>query len=244
MPDTKDVLRTTDDDARQHAKTLMRTARHAALAVLDPSTGAPQASRVSIACLADGAPVILISQLSAHFAALQADPRCSLLFGEPATGDPLAHPRVSVSATAERIIPDARTKIRERFLRYHPKASLYADFGDFAFWRLVPTGASLNAGFGRAFALTADDLRTPLTKGFEEQEPELTAYMNADHKDMLALYAGKPGVWTLLGLDAEGLDLAQGEARLRHWFGQLTDAPETLREALVALVKQKPAENS
>jgi len=53
---------------------------------------------------------------------------------------------------------DAGGIARERYLSLHPKAALYADFADFAFWRLDVLRASLNAGFGRAYALRPEDV--------------------------------------------------------------------------------------
>ena len=50
-----------------------------------------------------GEPVFFISRLSAHFPNLEADPRCSLLIGEPGKGDPLAHPRMTLIGRAEKI---------------------------------------------------------------------------------------------------------------------------------------------
>ena len=154
----KSVLRDVDDDARRLAKSLIRTARFGALGVKEPETGTPLVSRVSLATDLDGAPIILISQLSAHFGALEADGTCSLLMGEPGKGDPLAHPRITVICSAEKSTGDLRAALRDRFLRRHPKATLYADFGDFAFWRLVPQRASLNGGFGKAYQLGFEDL--------------------------------------------------------------------------------------
>ena len=89
-PPKKDVLRETDAEARRLAKTLIREARYGALACLEPGSGAPLASRVALAPDISGQPIFLISQLSPHFAALEADPRASLLIGEPGKGDPLA----------------------------------------------------------------------------------------------------------------------------------------------------------
>ncbi|MEL6583271.1 MAG: DUF2470 domain-containing protein [Pseudomonadota bacterium] len=244
MPEKKDVLRQTDDAARQQAKELMRKAKHGALAVLDPESGVPMASRVATACDVTGAPLILISQLSGHFGALAADPRCSVMFGDPGKGDPLAHPRVTVTAKAEKLDGDARTAARERFLRYHPKAALYADFGDFAFWRLTPTGASLNGGFGKAFALSAEDLAAPALDGFDQMEPGATEHMNDDHLDAIQLYAEKPGNWQMLGMDAEGMDLVNGEERLRYWYDRPLASADELRPRLVALVKRARAEKT
>jgi hypothetical protein len=119
------------------------------------------ASRTAFACDEDGAPVVLVSRLAAHTAALEADPRCSLLVGEPGAGDPLAHPRVTLVGRARRLERDSAegARARERYLAAHPKAALYADFADFSFWRIEAARASLNGGFGRAWSLVADDLR-------------------------------------------------------------------------------------
>ncbi|TJW76115.1 MAG: HugZ family protein, partial [Mesorhizobium sp.] len=61
----KDVIRETDAEAVRLAKTLVRSARFGALAVIEPGTGAPLASRVGVATDMDGAPLILVSMLSA-----------------------------------------------------------------------------------------------------------------------------------------------------------------------------------
>ncbi|HEX2147409.1 MAG TPA: pyridoxamine 5'-phosphate oxidase family protein, partial [Pseudorhizobium sp.] len=160
--DKPQVLRETDEDARILARSLIHCARHMALAVLDPETGFPSASRALTAPDFDGAPVILASALSGHTKGLAADPRCSLLAGEPAKGDPLAHPRITLQCVASPVerSSEPHARLRERFLGYHPKASLYVDFPDFRFYRLVPRSASLNGGFGRAFALGPADILT------------------------------------------------------------------------------------
>ena len=59
------MIRETDADAIRLAKTLIRGARFGALAVIEPGTGSPLASRVGIATDIDGAPLILVSMLSA-----------------------------------------------------------------------------------------------------------------------------------------------------------------------------------
>lgn len=154
------VIRETDAEAIRLAHRLVRTARYGALAVLDPKTGAPLASRVAVATDSDGAPLILVSSLSAHTGALAADPRCSLLLGEPGKGDPLAHPRISLACTAVRLERGTPGHLRaqRRYLDHHPEAKLYAGFGDFSFFRLEPEGASLNGGFGKAYLLKREEL--------------------------------------------------------------------------------------
>ncbi|MGF1526691.1 MAG: HugZ family protein [Candidatus Competibacterales bacterium] len=242
-------LQPVDAKARRLAKTLLRTARWGALACLEPETEIPLASRVSVAPAMDGAPVMLISQLSSHFAALEADPRCSLLLGEPGRGDPLAHPRITIIATARRLGDDlGRSQLRHRFLSRHPKAALYIDFADFALWRLEPQRAALNGGFGKAFALTATDLTTDLTACGELQAQEASAvdHMNDDHRDALAAYATgllkqPPGDWRLASLDPEGLDLVLGDRLARLWFEPPLANSAELRPRLVDLARQARA---
>ncbi len=69
----KDVIRKTDAESIRLAKTLVRSARHGAIAFLDPNTGAPSINRVGVATDLDGTPLILVSMLSAHTPAILAD---------------------------------------------------------------------------------------------------------------------------------------------------------------------------
>ena len=154
-------IRETNEEAKALARRLIDEARFGALAVLEPETGFPLVSRVAIGTSADGHAVTLASDLAFHSKALKADPRCSLLVGEPGKGDPLAHPRVTLIG---RLQPVERTQaradgLRERWLDMHPKARLYVDFADFNFYRLELERAHLNGGFGKAYVLTPRDLR-------------------------------------------------------------------------------------
>ena len=155
-----DPIRPTDDQARALARNLLDHARWAALSTLDES-GHPSASLVSFALDEDRNPVLLVSSLSSHTSQLRQDPRCALLVGEPGKGDPLAHPRVTISCTADFIVrPSAEhDRLRPLYLKRQPKAELYIDFGDFTFVKLTPLAASLNGGFGKAYRLTSTDLR-------------------------------------------------------------------------------------
>jgi putative heme iron utilization protein len=161
MNDRKiDPIRKTDDPARQMARDLIENARFAALAVLEPGTGFPLASRIAVGIDKQGAMVTLASELSAHSKALAADPRCSVLAGEPGKGDPLAHPRITLIGAMTRIERNSAEagSLRDRWLELHPKSALYIDFADFHFFRLELERAHLNCGFGKAYILTPKDL--------------------------------------------------------------------------------------
>lgn len=164
MAKATDPIRPTDDEARHLARELLAEARFGALAVIDPDSGAPMVTRVAVGQDDDAVPVLLISDLSQHTAALRANPTCSLLVGEPgAKGDPLTHPRLTVQAKARFLRQGEAdySDLRVRYLTTHPKAKLYIDFADFSFARLVPIGAFLNGGFGKAYRLTPRDLGAP-----------------------------------------------------------------------------------
>lgn len=243
----KDPTLPVDDEARLLAKRLMRTVRSGALATLGAEDGMPFASLVAVATDLDGSPIILTSQLSVHTRLLAQDPRCSLLLSAIGKGDPLAHPRLTLLATAERPEPGSEKaqQVRGRYLRQHPKAALYVDFPDFAFWRLNVVFGSLNGGFGRAYRMAREDLITDLSAfpDFAAFETGAVEHMNEDHAEAVALYAtrlcgAKEGAWRLIGIDPEGLQLALGDEVLRLAFDPPLSGPEELRPRLVELAQQ------
>lgn len=231
------VWRETDDDARGLARRLLCEARSVALSTLEPEgTGFPFASRVLLGLDCDGRPTLLVSGLSAHTQALVADPRCSLLAGEPGKGDPLAYPRLTLQCEAHAIERDSadHARIRARFLRRQPKAALYADFPDFRFFRLEPLRASLNGGFGRAYRLEGRDvlLDSPAISALAALEEEAIAHMNSEHGDAIDRYArvhlkSDDKGWQMVGLDVAGVDLARGDHLRRIDFVEpLADATD------------------
>ncbi|WP_323005862.1 HugZ family protein [Pseudorhodobacter sp.] len=131
---------------------------HGALSYIG-TDGLPGISRISLGRDDLGRPLTLISALAPHFAGLRANPTCALLLGEPGPkGDPLTHPRLMLRARASFVDATQRPPLRDLWLLAHPKAKLYIDFADFAFVRLDPVDALLNAGFGKARRLSALDL--------------------------------------------------------------------------------------
>lgn len=243
----KEPILPVDDEARGLAKKLMRTVRSGALATNGPETGTPFASLVQVGTDLDGSPVILTSQLSVHTRLLEADPRCSLLLSAIGKGDPLAHPRLTLLARARRLErdSDAARRIRRRYLLQHPKAELYVDFPDFAFWRLDVEAGSLNGGFGRAYRMERADLLADLSGFFDfyDFEAEAVAHMNGDHADAVGLYATKlcgarEGAWRLIGIDPEGLQLALGDEILRLSFPRALTGPHEVRPMLIRLANE------
>jgi len=243
----KDPFLPVDDEARGLAKRLMRTARSGALATNDAESGMPFASLVQVGTDLDGSPVILTSQLSVHTRLLEADPRCSLLLSSSGRGDPLAHPRLTLLAEAERLDreSDEGKNIRRRYLLQHPKGEVYVDFPDFGFWRLRVSSGSLNGGFGRAYRMTAEDLLADVSGFFDFYDFEAGAveHMNSDHADAIALYAtqlcgAREGAWHMTGIDPEGIQIALGDEILRLAFPKALTGPHEVRPMLIRLANE------
>ncbi len=240
-----DVLREVDPESRRLAKTLMRTSHYGSLGCLHPGSGVPLVSQINVAADIAGHICFLISQLSAHFGALETDGRCSVLLGIPGKGDPAAHARMTIIGNATQITDeDDRARVRARFLARHPKSALYVDFGDFAFWRVETVSASLNGGFGKAYELAAEDLMS-ISDGndrLSDMEGDIIEHMNDDHADAVDLIANhlansKGSGWRMIGLDAEGLDLNREGTFARAWFDQPLDDKADVRAVLVGMTR-------
>jgi putative heme iron utilization protein len=120
----------------------------------------------------------------------------------------------------------------------NPKSKLYAGFADFSYFRLEPSAASLNGGFGKAYTLSRQQLLTTgrAVEGVAAIEASAVEHMNRDHPDAVARYARHFGndsqdmIWTMTGIDAEGFDLTSGERNLRVFFdAQLEEASDVQR---------------
>lgn len=243
MGEQKKVVLEIDDEAIRLARDLVATGRHGALAVIDRETGFPRASRVALATDFDGTPIILVSALSGHTRPMLEEPRTSLLVGDPGKGDPLAHPRLTLLTRARRVERESEEgkRVRRRYLARQPKAALYADFGDFAFFRLEIEQASLNGGFGKAYEPGADDLAVKGdAAGVAAMEEGAVEHMNEDHADAIDLYArafakAGSGKWRIATLDSEGMELVAGDAVCRVWFPEPLLSASHLRPALVEM---------
>jgi putative heme iron utilization protein len=230
-------------DQARRARTLMRTCRTATLGTLQPG-GAPYASLVLVAADHDGAPILLLSTLAEHTKNLLADARVSLLFdGTVGLDEPLTGARVTVQG---RVARDDGPRARARFLARHPSATLYAGFGDFAFYRVAAERGHIVAGFGRINWIGRDTLLGPAGDALAEAESGIVDHMNTDHADAIQLYAAKllgleGGDWRMTGCDPEGCDLARGAQVARLGFDRPVADADAARAELVRLVKRARA---
>lgn len=205
--------------------------------------GWPYPSLVLVALDQDGSPLLLLSALADHTRNIAGDPRVGLLFdGTGGLAQPLTGARLSVLG---RIARSDDPRHRERFLRRHPDAALYADFADFAVYRMTVERAHLVAGFGRIHWLTAAELAFPAVPlALADAEAEFLARVNATQDGTLSLLTPTMpggvggGDWTMTGLDPEGCDLRRGGYVARADFDERIHDPESARLALATLIQR------
>lgn len=227
------------------ARRLVRCAQTAALATLEPKTGAPFVSLVTMATEATGAPILLLSDLAVHTRNIKADSRISLLVDETAAGNPLACARLTLVGRIEPVADQDKATARRRFLAKHPDASVYCDFGDFGFYSIAVETSHLVAGFGRIVDLSSEQILVDCGDCAEllAAEADAVEHMNTDHADAIEAYAtrliGAPkGAWRITGLDPDGLDLRLNDATRRLAFPEKVRGAGTLRALLKRLADQ------
>jgi len=236
-----------NDDNGYLTRRLIRQSGTVAMATLLASdqtagsdVGRPFNSMVLVASDQGGSPLLLISDLAVHSANIAADPRVSLLFEEAgANSDPLTTARVSVQGRARQT---TSPQLRQRFLSRFPDASVYADFADFAFYRVAIEAAHLVAGFGRIVDLSPGEILVPhRVDEIADAEKDIVDHMNFDHADAIDLYAtnllgAEESGWTMTGVDCEGCDLRRQSHLLRLNFDRPAHDSLTVRESLIEMV--------
>lgn len=213
-----------------HARRILRAASSASLATqLD---GQPFASLVTHAVAPDGALLMWLSTMSRHTRQLRREPRCAVMAqGAPASANPQTAPRVTVTGLAA-AIEDAGLK--SRWLARHPYAAQYAEFTDFALWRIMPQAALLVGGFAAAHRIRAADLvpDAEAVAAILAAEAEIIAHVNADHADAVEEIAGGTG-WRLAAVDVDGCDMRLEDGVRRLEFAAPVSDADGVRRALI-----------
>ncbi|MEX0695388.1 MAG: DUF2470 domain-containing protein [Rhodospirillales bacterium] len=222
------------------ARLLVRERGVGALATTLVDGQAPYASLVTYACDHQGQPIFLFSALSDHTRNIAADPWASLLVENASTRrNPQTGPRLTLIG---QIRPDRKPETRARFLARHPDAKLYADFADFAFYRMTVERAHYVGGFARAVWFDAKHVLTPakIAQTLTGIEAGVIAHMNADHADAVRGYAEsllgrRPAEWRISGSDSDGLDIRAGGRFVRLQYDKPVTDSMSCREKLVEL---------
>lgn len=239
---------TADFNASRLTRSLLRRSRQGALATLMAGSGDPYCSLVNVASHADGSPILLISRLALHTKNILVDARVSLMLDERVAGDPLEGARIMLAGRAEEATGEAAVPLRRRYLNAHPSAEGFVDFKDFSFFRIVPSGTHLVAGFGRIIDLKPAQFLTEIGDASELLEAEQGAieHMNEDHRETMNLYAtrllgAESADWTCTGCDPDGMDMQAGAAVLRLEFPERVTSGAGLRKMLVRLAGEARA---
>jgi hypothetical protein len=152
---------------------------------LEPE-GYPYGSFVTVA-FDNGNPIFLISGLAEHTKNLERDPRASLLLAEGGSADPLANGRVTMLGLCTPVEGDGGSA-RAAFLAAHPNSTDYADFRDFAFWKLRVGYVRYIGGYGRMSWISKADWQAAEPDPLGPSAAATIAHMNADHADVMVLY--------------------------------------------------------
>lgn len=239
---------TSDFNPSISAKLLLRRSRQGALATLMVNVGDPYCSLVNVAANPDGSPLLLISRLAVHTRNILADSRVSLMLDERVAGDPLEGARIMIAGRAEELSGEAAGAARRRYLAVHPSADAFIDFKDFAFFRIVPSGLHLVAGFGRIVDLRPGQFLTDIADAADllEAEAGAVAHMNEDHREAMNLYAtrllgAESADWRCSGCDPEGMDMQADGHTLRLEFPERVRTGTELRKMLVRLAGEARA---
>ena len=239
----------------ERCRTLVTQARSATLCTIarDPA-GFPYGSLVTVAIDDAGRPLLLLSTLAEHTGNLRARSDASILLTEPlgAHDQPLALGRVTILGACAQVADGERAGVRATFLQQQPSASYYADFDDFAFYRLEPQALRYIGGFGRMSWVTADDYRAAEADPLVAVARGILQHMNDDHAAANLAYArvlaGMKDAEsaTMTAVDRYGFELAvqtpAGPRATRLAFDEPVASSDEVRRAMVSLVKRARAE--
>lgn len=229
----------------EQARTLAARLTNGTLCTIcgDPP-GYPYGSFVTVA-FDGGHPVFLISELAEHTKHLRCDPRASLLIASSCAEDPLANARMTLLGECR---PAAdRESAAKVFLDQHPEAARYADFEDFAYWRLEVRAVRYIGGYGRMSWVSASEYLAAQSDPLAPHASALIQRMNEEHhRDALPLYCR--AVWngaevsdaTMTGIDRLGFELTantpDGPRPFRLGFAKPIETPTQARRVLAAML--------
>jgi putative heme iron utilization protein len=186
---------------------------------------------------ADGAgrPVFFVSSMAMHTQNLRADARASLLVAQESGGDPLGAARITLVGEVLQVPETETAGVRELYLNRHENARYWADFSDFAWFRMQPADVYFIGGFGVMGWVTADEYAGSQPDPLADHAAEILQHMNADHADALVLLAraaGEPDVEaaTMTAVDRLGFHLRLRSGERLH--GARIAFPREVRDTL------------
>jgi hypothetical protein len=106
--------------------------------------------------------------------------------------------------------PEPDPALKARWVARHPYAAFYAEFTDFALFRLRPANGQFIGGFASAHRLKQADLEADpaAVAAVGAAEAGIIEHMNTDHAAAIAHMAGEAG-WRMVAVDVDGCDLGR-----------------------------------
>jgi putative heme iron utilization protein len=136
---------------------------------------------------------------------------------------------------------------RAAFFGAHPNSTYYADFRDFAFWKLHVDYVRYIGGYGRMSWISKADWHAAEPDPLGPSAAGMIAHTNTDHADAMVLYckafskATEVTSASMTGVDRYGFEMSamtpQGPRPVRLAFAKPVSTPEEVRIALISMVK-------
>lgn len=110
--------------------------------------GTPFGSLVAYSIDSGGKPYIFISDLAAHTKNIEKNNKASLMIFKEDKEDLFNSQRITFVGKMVRVEDKERKTLRKEYLKRHPSAEDFIDFGDFNFYRLEVERIHCIGGFG------------------------------------------------------------------------------------------------
>ncbi len=232
----------------ERARTLMTSTTTGSMATMAAEDdGYPFGSIVTYALDYAGRPLLCLSDIAEHTRNLKADPKTSIMViaQSDRDTDQLALGRVTLMGEVTAVPSDETASVTAAYRASHPHA-YYADFDDFAFYRMAIKSVRYVGGFGHMSWVTADAYAAAEPDPLRPDARGILQHMNDDHADALVAYCqafgGEPETTsaTMLTVDRYGFDVLavkpEGRRAVRIPFGELCDTTDAVRAATIRLV--------
>lgn len=188
----------------------------------------------------DGSLLILISTLAEHTKNIKYDCRVSLITHDQNNLDIQSQGRITMVGEAQPVAD--KDRVGMRYLRYFPEAQSYLAMHDFSFYRIMPQTLRYIGGFGKIHWVAATGYLVP-PYPLIEQEADVIAHMNSDHRDTMRRYCLHAHQCEtldveMLGIDCDGFDVRADDQNFRFNFGKMVLDAQQARYALVEMAQE------
>lgn len=236
-------------DVIQDAKAFLRSIDAGILSTLHDIDGEafPFGSMCPFVLSLEGEIIILISDIAMHTKNIKSDDKVAFTVFNPNAEYKQGSGRISLVGRAT-LVEDESEKyiqVRERYLKFFPRAKGYFKTHDFHFYTIKPVKAHYVQTFGKIYTFDGTLLADTLPE-WVGQEQSVLDHMNQDHKSALAKYMDKTEYtynketdeFTLHEIDQHGFHLANQEGKFYYMnFPKQANTFTDLREQFTNMAR-------